>query len=336
MNAQQLEEILNRVVPAAVAAAAPPQPAQGTQTRRMTVLSSSDPSEWRIWRANYEALAAANNWDAPRQRHVLRTHFDGAAFEATRGVAITEDVAIPDILAALELCFVPAAASSMARSEFAHAQQLPTESLMQWKARLRNLFVRAFPQIPAADVDSDIMLKETFMEGLADGEIRGGLCDRLSHMNTIDDCLQAAQTRTASSARIQKKFGTGGTGGAKLHTVGDSTAALAAAVAAATLNQLGRCWNCEKEGHFKGDCPELRRGPRSGRGRGRGTPKGGRGRGTGRPRGRGGNRTSSQGNKGRKLNQLSPDDPWLDEAAKEAEREAQGDQEGAGNEPRRA
>lgn len=270
--------------------------------KRLSTFSSADPSEWRVWRANFVAFALAHDWLPAKQRNMLRTHFEGDAHRATQGVDFGAPRAVADILVSLDAAFLPAAASKLARSEFKKACQLPTETTLAWKGRVRELYIRANPNHEDT-ADDEIALIECFCEGLYDTQIAHHTQDR--DPQTLPAALRYAQNKEANLASHQTKSGR--TGGAKLHQI-------APLETLAAVGAPGSCWNCGSMEHFKSDCPKpvaaataaWRGGGRGrnmrGRG-GRGAARGKRARGASRGAG-GGGRGRGGRRGGRKINSL--------------------------------
>ena len=316
LNAQQVQAILNNLA-ANVAAGG----GGGTVTK-MPRFSSADPGEWRVWRSNFAAHAEANNWNEARQRAILQCSFDGDAHRHIQGVAFGNR-AIQDILRDMDACFLTEQASAAARTEFRTAAQLATESITNWKARIRELFLRAYPA-RAADLEQAPDLIEAFVDGLRGFNLRSRV-RQLGALNTLAGAVTRAQEQEHTLLRdARDQGGPGGHKGGGLHALqppqgptaeggtegtpsGPAGAVEQLANALMALGVRGQpakgaalCWTCQSSSHLRRDCPKEagRAGGANSTGRG----KGNRGRGTsgrnrqgGGGRGRKGGRTSLNG-----------------------------------------
>ena len=303
LNPQQFAELLEALRPPAAAAAAPAVLQGGP---RMSKFSSADPGEWRIWRSNFRAHALVNNWNNEAQRTMLQVSMEGDAHRHTRG--ILHHIAghgrpLDDILTEYDNKFLSPQASTAARAAFSCAKQLPAESLMQWKARLRELFVRANPAAEAG-LNVDMNMIEKFVDGLFQREVR--IHTRDQGFNNLENALVSAQTKEQSVL----KEGPLSHQGRVNHLTDPQSAAPPASRTPAILaipRTPGVCWTCQSADHYQRDCPQAPKGPpgppppgtgnrgRGGLGRGRFGGRGRRGVGGGRGagRGRGGRRAIS-------------------------------------------
>ena len=182
---------------------------------------------------------------------------------------------------AYENRLLPAAAGDSARIAFSAARQREDEPVIEWHARLRSLFERAYPNKTNAQINTDIDLKQRFILGLADEEARKRVWYHrpIDYEHALEDANNAVQgghiLNMASGVKSESK-------GAGLHAVGSSEAGEREAEAArsqpptAAAMRAG-CWECGSVDHFRRECPRLAagRGPaRGGRGRGgRGFPE---------------------------------------------------------------
>ncbi len=291
--------------------------------RRTEPFSSGDGAEWLGWRQNFTITAAINGWDNRRQRREIAVAMTGAAKQYVADIPVGDGLpaglaagaAIPDaqdatlLLNLYEQRFLPAAASDIARVTFRQASQKEDEPILAWSSRLRLLHTRAYPNMPAADQETNLDLIEAFVVRLNNKVTADRVWNR--RPNTYTLALQYANDAHAGQKILnqavppQPKDEPGlffvGQGGQEEQEDGG-----AAGVGAARRRGAGgRCFGCDKSGHQVRDCPLLRnllhgRGKGGGRGRGRG---GGGGRARGRDAGgRGGRGAKGGGGRGGQRN----------------------------------
>lgn len=242
MTADQLEQLLAAVRPAAGAAGG----------RRLSSFASGDGAEWRVWKDNFVIMSRINNWNEAAQRDLLRVHMEGDAKRHTQHIAVV-DRPINDILEDYDRAFLPAASSKLARSQFKTAAQLPGETILQWSSRLRELFIRAYPDL-AADVDTQIQLREAFAEGIRDPVVREYVQDR--DEATLNGAVAAAQAKEANLLSFRSRQGDGVVGTSrKLNAIQGPGEAEDSKVFAMG-NRPNECWTCGSETHYKADCPQ--------------------------------------------------------------------------------
>ena len=262
MNAQQIADLL--------AAARP--------GRKVEPLTSADPQDWIAWRDSFEITVGINNWGHQRARRELAAAMQGEAKRAVIDIDIQADAHAADVVLLLniyEARFVTAAAGDLARAEFREAKQKEEETILQWHARLRQLYIRAYPNLNAAAINASLDLRDAFILGLSDAQVkqdtwRARPLTFAAALTTAGNC---------HAGMIVLKQATGMTE-IKQEPIG--------AMAQPRPFQ-GRCWTCNRTGHRSNACPRntstaAAAGYRGGRSGQRGGGAAARGRG---PAGRG-------------------------------------------------
>ena len=261
--------------------------------KRLTTFSSTDPTEWTAWKETFRKTALLNNWNDEMSRNQLAAALEGQARRMVADIP-TDAVGLTcqQLLTAYERRFLPEAQTRFAVITFENAKQEETESELEWHTRLRELFVRAYPN---ENIETSTILVNHFIRHLKNPRILDHCY--MANPVTYNAALTEATNKAAANAMLSYM------GGGQPHGSGGSFG----------LNALGQslegCWICGKDDHFKRTCPkrgqvETKQGTRGTGGRGRdgrrrkaeeqarrGKPKGGRGGrrdgGRGRPKARG-------------------------------------------------
>jgi len=283
MNAQQIADLLGNVqlmgqnvqalaqqqqaqlgvaqaAAAAAQAAAQAVPAAlpgavGGGRRKLTIFSSGNPTDWKIWRRNFVQTALINGWQDQRQRREAVANIEGIAATSVSDIEPDNYADIQLLLEALEARFLPAAQTQTAKTEFNLSKQKPGETVIQWHARLRELFIRAYP---ARNPINDDQLIDKFVSGLYDRDVMSFILDR--DPNTYAAALEHAQRRT--SALLVLARNKGGTNGTTTNPIAHLGQEDYEDNSYGELNAIGRnqCWYCRKAGHLRDDCQEFIKG----------------------------------------------------------------------------
>ena len=280
MDADQLRQLIE--------ALPRPQPAAG---RKLNALESTDGAEWRTWLHHFRTVALINGWNNMRQKREMQASMVGDASRLVADIAIIDDPAqgppgqtIEQLADLYEERFLPAAAGEVARIEFHAAAQLPSETVTQWHGRLRQIFIRAYPN-DAANVEASQLLRQTFALGLTDTETSRYVLDRVPPNYAA--ALNLAQQKQATEAALAHRRKGG------VNQIGQP----ARYPPFANQNPGRKCWFCNQAGHLKQQCEGYKKSLQNGGGRG----------GRGRGRGRGG-RGRSGGRNGRRVNQITKEE----------------------------
>jgi len=249
-------------------------------------------------------LATIGGWDDLRKRRELYAAMAGAAAKAVADLPVEDPMPPPAgwipltfeaVLASYEGRFVTTAASDTARAEFSTARQMPSETILEWHGRLRDLFQRAYPTGEVDQGASGQLLRDRFVQGLDNTSVREYTLDQRP-ANYVG-CLEAAQNKSATLLILN-----GNKAGRAAHSIG----AVSADNSRPPRNQS--CFFCQELGHFARECEMLNKakkylasgenrignnnnnamGTGTGRGRGRRAGRGGGGRPAGRRNDEGG------------------------------------------------
>ena len=254
----------------------PQQPAQQPVAGGPGVekFSSGAPEEWMTWRRTFLVVAQIQGWNAQRAKREIVAAMKGRAAMITRDIAYADNaITTANLLDSYEARFVPQAASRLARNMFAQNAQRPDEDIRDFHGRLRELFMRAYPDY-ANDAEASTILIDQFTRGLVDRVIAQYVADQ--NPGNYTDALTFAENRFAND---QSRG---------IHQI----AAMSPNGFMAAIGQGAQlCYYCNKPGHIKRDCFSFLRAqgkPVPTRGTFRGRRAGRRGRGGRGGRGRGG------------------------------------------------
>ena len=183
------------------------QAAPAIRGPRIRTFCSTDPDEFRTFERHVEYIVAIHeDWNFRRARLEIAQAMSGAAAEIVRHIDIgVQGVAVGavgdwrDLLAQYRACFSTDAHQDAARGEFNFAEQEEGETLIAFHARLRAMFLRAYPNTPAADVEVSPILRDKFLAGLRDAYTS-------RHTYTQRPATYAAMLETATTMETSRKF----------------------------------------------------------------------------------------------------------------------------------
>lgn len=242
LNQNQLQDL--------IAALAPGGGGGDGGRRKLTIFSSGTPTEWRIWRRNFQTIAVINQWDDERCKREAAAAMEGTAALAIQDIdhEVVQD--IEALLDAYQARFIPEAAGKLARAEFNSAGQKTTETIIQWHTRLRELFCRAYPN---REIDDDEAAIDQFVNHLLDTSIQSFVLDQ--GPDTYAAALNLAQSKLANQLILKKSGETRGT----LNQIGNEPPQLNA-MGEPYRRQGVTCWYCQKVGHVQSDCENFKKG----------------------------------------------------------------------------
>jgi hypothetical protein len=204
-------------------------------------------------------------------KRALKHAMKGVACLATAGID-PEDVALTtnDMLNLYEAKFMPPASSDLARARFETAVQLQTENILQWHARLKILWYRAYGAAGAAAGGGaagafgplgEAVVVRSFARGLKNKKVREHVLR--TQCNTYDEALQAAQTEQAvidstswipgSMPNFPSNIGGAVSKGGKSHS-GEEPMEIGAMGSGRI-----QCHTCHQFGHIAKDCGLMKK-----------------------------------------------------------------------------
>lgn len=272
---------------------------------RVRPFKSSDPIEWTTWREHFETVARINRWEAERACLEAKAAMEDIAARKVKDVSLQRGPPDPrdpyqmptwnlqSLLRTYESRFVTKEAGRIAEAKFLEASRSSGEDILAYHARLRDLFLRAFPGVVA---ETSAQLRSQFIRGLRSPAIMEYMSER--DPTTYTECLAMAEQKQAGITMIKHfKKESGGInlladsedddprGEEEVNTLRKDQSSGQRGQTDAT------CWHCGKVGHFKLDCylwkRQAGRAPARGRGPGqrpnRSTGPASRGRGRAAP-----------------------------------------------------
>jgi len=189
-------------------------------------------------------------WNAQRAKGELITAMDGDAARATNDIDI-DAATLEEALTLYEGRFITAAGAELAETEFHNARQTPDEAVLQYHARCRELFRRAYPGEAVEGPGLARMLRKTFIWGLNDHRISEYVWDR--RPGTYAECLQHAQEKlsTLQVGLERRKLHKG------LHAMPGPAETRQERNPPPQTSNL--CHGCGQPGHFIRQCPAIRK-----------------------------------------------------------------------------
>ena len=240
----------------ASASAAPA--AAPSNTRKITAFTDADdPVEWQIWRAKFEMIAGIAGWDDLRQRQELFANMGGAAARAVSDIQVGGSRTYNAVVTQYEARFVTPAASELSRGEFHVARQMTDESILEWHARCRSLYLRAYPgSSPSGAGNDGIQLRERFARGLESNVIREYVWDQ--RPANYSEMLTSAQNKLATitmmaAAKDEAKGANKEEEDETVHAIRRPRAKSAGRFSSAGM----QCFLCDEKNHVVRSCPLL-------------------------------------------------------------------------------
>lgn len=265
---------VNNPAPAAAAAAAGGR-------KKLSTFSSGLPADWRVWRRNFRTIAEINGWDDLRQRREAYAAMEGDAARAVSDIQIAaQNQTIDQLLTSYEGRFVPEADGDLARADFLAARQRADETIIVWHTRLRELYMRAFPN---QNPNASMQLRNHFAYHLLDPVIKMYVMDQ--RPATYADCLEVAQNKHANQLIFAATTGAKGMN-ALINALDPLVAsAVIPPESSGGVQAMGNrgfsrgkrtnfrsggrgrggsggkttCWYCRKDGHVRDDCFEFKK-----------------------------------------------------------------------------
>ena len=245
-------------------------------------------------------LVGKPTWNAERKKRHLRSLLQDSAGLLARSVDFAyEDagVAFEVVLERVEAKFLAGAGTSKAYDDYIGAVQRSTETLHAWHGRLLDLHERAFPDLAEQQREANEQLRNSFIVGLRDQELRGSVFAQphatyaeLLINTSRAEAILASIRRARNPGQLNQLQPSTSTAPAAATQPGEAAAphleAIRAKISALEAQEGQRCHLCNAFGHFARQCPYMKKAMdlMSGRGRGRG---GNRRNGRGGSRGRG-------------------------------------------------
>lgn len=227
---------------------------------RFSTFSNEPDEDFLVFKQHLKTVVRLNDYNDEQSRLALAAAMKGKAAAAVLDIDVLEPQAtFEEILESYEDRFLPIASSQMARMRFDAARQGNHEGVLDFHARLRTLYSKAYPQ--AAD---NVLLIRRFTLGLRRKEVRSQVMR--GQPLTYTEALELAQNETSVLQLV------------RISELG----AAAPGVEPMEIGALGndhrhiRCFNCKRLGHTKANCRVERRDPPQDQGRqeGRRNPRG--------------------------------------------------------------
>ena len=160
ISAEQMEELLTTLRN------------QGSGGSKLREIRTDSAAEYRAFKAHFLISKSMTEWDdIAAKRHFLRCFSDQAYSIVSDLRPDLEGQTFQQLLTEVDSRFLGWQATNAAKAEFRSARQLPTENIVQFHGRLRDLFQTAFPEIAGENLDTNQDLIQRFGLALADRRI---------------------------------------------------------------------------------------------------------------------------------------------------------------------
>ena len=232
--------------------------------------------DWMEFRARFETIAELNRLTNDEAKLALKGAMQGTASATIQDIDIRQPPRVEDVLNAYEARFLPASASQMARVNFEAAAQRGKEGIMQFHARLRTLWRRAYPNIR-----DDVQLIRRFALGLRRREVRemvlrnnpltyGGALEIAQNETSVLDVTAITELgarivddpEAMDVSAVQGNRRRPGTEQQYRRPSNPTTKDGEGRSGAARRSGRGICHFCREEGHWKNECTLLARAAR--------------------------------------------------------------------------
>ena len=241
-----------------------PAPAVNSAAKaKLNSFSNGQNEDWLVWKHHFQQCRRLNRYTEEEARLALAAAMQGRAAAAVMDIpVVVANSTANQLLREYENRFLPASASQLSRVQFEQVSQGPKETILDFHARLRQLWNKAYP-----DLQDDTMLIRKFSLGLRRADVRRQVIR--TNPATYGAALEAAQneasvaqvcsvTETGAGAAepmeigavLKKRFG----GGKKVATMDKKRAYTSGG---STGKKNGPCHFCGKSGHWKNECRLL-------------------------------------------------------------------------------
>jgi hypothetical protein len=228
----------------------------GRGSRRVTAFTTGDGAEWLTWKKAFTIAAQINGWNDLRQRREACAAIEEPAATLVQDIdqePAAGGLTIDQYLTACEARFLPESATKYARTEFATGSQNDGEDILRFHARLRGLFVRAFPN--EANPNASHVLIDRFIHGLGDYGAQEFTCQQ-GPQTYAQALVHASNQAATKSSLAANRMGTTRGQGKKRQ---DGLFQLNSNSSSSGAADNRTCYFCHEVGHIKTSCDAFRR-----------------------------------------------------------------------------
>ena len=217
-------------------------------------LADVDPIKWVTFSKQFRRVSALNQWSAARAKLLLHTCMQDAATRAVEHIEFTDTLTLDEALELFATIFVNPASTQLYKTKFKDASRNPGEELILWHTSIREMFMRAYPNIGNQEDNED--LKERFVLGLRNRQLSHTLLSAENYPSlTFTQLLTRAQNLQGSILQCQKIY----SDVSALHQNQSShVASLGTGVSPSSSrprrNTGVTCFHCDRPGHVINEC----------------------------------------------------------------------------------
>ena len=203
----QVDQLRSNVVASGVGQTAG---ATGAVVRRKEtdapLLSEIDPVKWHTFKRCFVRVSTLNEWEEPTAVLKLSTAIRDEAARALAHIKFEDLRSMKEAIGKVEEVILNPAGIEFYKATFKNSHRNPTETLIQWHTRAREMFLRAYPESDEFETDDD--LKDKFVLGIKDRTLSTHLKSAEHYDDlTYTQLLTRAQRLHGSALIVQHAYG---------------------------------------------------------------------------------------------------------------------------------
>ena len=226
---------------------------------RFGTFGNEPEEDFLVFRHHIDQVIRLNQYNDEQARLALASAMKGRAAAAVLDIdPLGQGMTYPFLMGAYEARFLPAASSQMSRMKFDAARQGAHEDVLDFHARLRTLYNKAYP-----NARDDVILIRRFSIGLRKKDVRSQVMR--GNPTTYAQALDIAQNETSVLQMVRVSE----LGPAALGVEPMEIGALSPEAKAKL-----KCFYCHRTGHIKAECRTMKKDKEQGRFQEGGRPQG--------------------------------------------------------------